>query len=132
MTHHRNSRRTKLDPVELWEALLDDVAEQEAEDHEPTEDDRRWAQGVTANVTAKLSELRQRAAQAEGARPRALRALDTEIPPHIQALNRETLLAQLEVMRQKGEVRYAFQELTGLSDDGLRRLLALVVAPTKR
>jgi hypothetical protein len=50
------------------------------------------------------------------------------IPPALQALGRPVLIAQLEALRRAGLVRYAHQDLTGLSDNDLRKTLALALA----
>ena len=54
------------------------------------------------------------------------------IPAEIQALDRDTVLARLEILRQNAKVQYAHRHLSGLSDDELRRLFAHALTLTKR
>ena len=53
------------------------------------------------------------------------------IGSEIRALDRAGILAQLEALRQVGDLRYAHQDLTGLSDADLRRMLAILMEPTE-
>lgn len=129
--HHNgnNRRRTARDPIAIMDALLHDVAVQAAEDHVSTDEDQRWAQDTVAKLHRQLAQLEP----ARDARPGAAPAKrDVAIPDSIQALDRETLLAQLEFLRQRGQVRYAHQHLTGLSENDLRKTLAMVLAPEER
>jgi hypothetical protein len=111
------------DPIEVWETLLDDVAEQAAEDHVTTEEESAWARDVDAMVMRQLEAL-EPAPESESARPLP----GVTIPPGLQALGRPVLIAQLEALRRAGLVRYAHQDLTGLSDNDLRKTLALALA----
>ncbi len=127
MYHNGNNRRrTARDPIAIMDALLHDVAQQAADDHVPTDEDERWAQDTVAKLHRQLAQLRPARDASSGA---ASAKRDVEIPPSIQALDRETLLAQLEFLRQHGQVRYAHQNLTGLSVSDLRKTLAMVLAP---
>lgn len=120
---------TVRDPIATMEALLDDVAEQAAEDYVPTADDLRWARELRATVERRLANLERRPRRA---------ATDTSerhdviVPAEIQALDREGLLARLEILRQDPNVQWAHHDLTGLSDDGLRRLLADLMSLAER
>jgi hypothetical protein len=116
-----------LDPIALMDALLDDAAEQAAEDGIPTENDVEWSREVDAMVMSKLAELQRQATSSQVPLKRGV-----TIPSHIQALDRQSLLAQLEILRQGANVRYAHQDLTGLSDNDLRTMLTLLVVPTER
>lgn len=130
MQHNGNNRRRAArDPIAIMDALLHDVAVQAAEDHVSTDADQRWADDTVAMLHRQLAQLEP----ARGARPGAAPAKrDVEIPDAIQALDRETLLVQLEFLRQHGQVRYAHQHLTGLSVNDLRKTLAMVLAPEER
>lgn len=126
MYHNGNRRRTARDPIAIMDALLDDIAEQAAEDYAPTDKDDRWAKATMANLHRQLAQLPPAHDARSGA---AARKRDVEIPASIQALDRETLLAQLEFLRRRGHVRYAHQNLTQLSVNDLRKTLAVVLAP---
>ena len=115
------------DPIAIWEDLVDDMAEQTAEDRFPTEDDIRWSRDVDAMVSGHLARLRRQLTPAE-----VPVRYGVTIPEEIQALDRESLLARIENLRQSGSVRYAHQNLTRLSDRDLRTMLALLVTPTER
>jgi hypothetical protein len=127
MHHNGNSRRrTARDPIAIMDALLHDVAVQAAEDYVSTDEDQRWADDTVAALHRQLAKLEPTRDARSGA---ASAKRDVEIPDAIQGLNRETLLAQLEFLRQHGQVRYAHQKLTGLSVNDLRKTLAMVLAP---
>jgi hypothetical protein len=126
MHHNGNRRRTARDPIAIMDALLDDIAEQAAEDYVPTDRDDRWAKATMANLHRQLAQLPPAHDSSSGT---AAGKKDVEIPESIQALDRETLLAQLEFLRQRGHVRYAHQNLTRLSVNDLRKTLAVVLAP---
>ena len=126
MSHEETNQDEALDPVEQWEALLDDSADQEAEDHLPTVDDDLWAQGVVALMQSKIAALRQQAVKPRRTYP------GVTIPPAIAALDRAALLAQIEALRQGGAVTYAHQGLTEPGDDDLRIMLTLMTTtPTE-
>jgi hypothetical protein len=126
--HHNgnNRRRTARDPIAIMDALLHDVAVQAADDYVSTDEDQRWAEDTVAKLHRQLAQLEPARDARSGTAP-AKR--DVEIPASIQALDRETLLAQLEFLRQHGQVRYAHQHLTGLSVNDLRKTLAMVLGP---
>ena len=129
MHHNGKRRRTARDPIAVMDALLHDAAAQAAEDHVPTDEERRWAQDATAKLRRQLAQL----PRAPSAQPSAAPAKrDVEIPPALQALDRGTLLAQLEFLRQHGHARYAHQNLTRLTDNDLRKMLAVLLAPQKQ
>jgi hypothetical protein len=115
------------DPIEIWDDLLHDAAEQAAEDIVPTEDDIRWAREVNAMVTARLAALRRQRASLHVPVRRGV-----TIPPEIQAMDRGALVTQLERLRREANVRYAHQDLTGLTDHDLRTLLTMILEPLGR
>jgi hypothetical protein len=49
------------------------------------------------------------------------------IPTEIRALGRAELLARLEEVSHRRAVQYAHRNLTGLTDDDLRQMLAVLV-----
>jgi hypothetical protein len=115
------------DPIAIMEALLDDVAEQAAEDYIPNEDDRRWARGLGATVEQRLASLGRRPPPPLTARLDG----DIVIPEELRTLDRASLLLRLEILRRTPNVQYAHQRLTRLSDDSLRRLLAVLMLSQK-
>ena len=115
------------DPIAIMEALLDDVAEQAAEDYVPNEDDRRWARELSATVEQRLASLERRPPPPPTARLDG----DIVIPEELRALDRASLLRRLETLRSNPNVQYAHQRLTRLNDDGLRRILAFLMLSQK-
>jgi hypothetical protein len=112
--------------VAVLDAVIALVAEDEAEDGTSTPDQARWARGVAQAVAVRVAELRR---QLTPVRPVIKRA--APVGSQIRALDRVGLLTRLEALRQGEQVRYAHQDLTGLSDDDLRRMLAILEAPTE-
>ncbi|HEU4733431.1 MAG TPA: hypothetical protein VFT22_36310 [Kofleriaceae bacterium] len=110
------------DPIEIWDDLLHDVAEQVAEDGTAAEDDIRWSLEVDAMVRARLAALRRQLTPAYVPVKRGV-----AIPPEIQALDRAALMAQLERLRADPNVRYAHEDLRGLTDKDLRTLLTVLL-----
>lgn len=128
MSHHGKRNRTARDPIAIMEGLLDDVAEQAVEDLEPTADSIQWSRALGDQVRREIARM-------ERCGPRARRDVvppTVTIPAEIQALDRNTVLAQLEILRQNARVQYAHRHLSGLSDDELRRLFAHALTLTKR
>ena len=113
------------DPATVLQTVLEIVGE-EAENAEPTEADDRWAREVRLNMQSRIAALRR---QLTPVQPMIRRA--PPISDEIRSLDRAGLLARLEVLRQGPDVRYAHQDLTGLSEDDLRHMLAILVAPTE-
>jgi hypothetical protein len=128
MSQHRKRNRTARDPITIMEGLLDDVAEQAVEDLAPTADSIQWSKELGDEVRRQLAAMERR---------RAVMTTDqgndsVTIPSEIQSLDRSSVLARLEILRQSGLVQYAHQDLLGLSDDGLRRTLAHALKLTER
>lgn len=122
MSYKSNSRRRIPDPVAAWDALLDAAAEDDIDNYEPTPDDLQWARSVDAMVQERLDALQR---QLGRARPAIQRGV--VIPPEIAKLDRPALVAQLEALRRSSAVRYAHQDLKGLSDHDLRTMLAVAL-----
>lgn len=116
----RNRKRTssETDRTHPLEIVLEHVA---AESIDPLDDadTNVWARGVRAKVDAQLAALRR---QLNPARPMLRGA--ARISDELLALDREDLLARLAVLRQLPEVRIAHLELSGLTTDDLRQLVA--------
>lgn len=115
------------DASAVFETILDHIAEEEAENEVSTETDRCWAHNLRQQMETHIAALRR---QLTPVRPVVRRP--PPISSEIRALDRDGLLARLEALRQAEHVRYAHQDLTGLSDDDLRHMLALLVASPDR
>lgn len=127
MSHHDKRNRTARDPIAIMEDLLDDVAEQAVEDLAPTADSIRWSRALGDQVRRELARMERR-----GVRARDVVRPSVAIPAEIQALDRDSMLARLECLRQSAKVQYAHRDLSGLSDDELRRMLAHALTLTGR
>lgn len=128
MSQNGKRSRTARDPIAIMDGLLDDVAEQAVEDLEPTADSVRWSQALGDKVRRQLASMERRGARTPTDQVRR----SVTIPAEIQALDREGVLARLEILRQSANVQYAHQDLSGLSDDELRRMLAHALTLTER
>ena len=128
MSHHGKRNRTARDPIAIMEGLLDDVAEQAVEDLEPTADSIQWSRALGDQVRREVARMEHRVTRAR----RDVVPPAVTIPVEIQALDRNTVLARLEILRQNAKVQYAHRHLSGLSDDELRRLFAHALTLTKR
>jgi hypothetical protein len=105
---------------------LETLLELIAEDRGDPEDEERvdaWARAVRQNVQTQLAALRR---QLVPARPVPRRA--TRISDEILALDREALLARLANLRQAADVQIAHLELSRLTEDDLRQLVAEIEA----
>ena len=118
--------RPAPDAITILDAVIDHVAEEEAENGVSTAQEVRWAQDLRRKMQSRIAALRR---QLTPVQPVVRRSVP--IGSEIRVLDREGLLAQLEALRQDGDVRYAHQDLTGLSDADLRRMLAILMEPTK-
>jgi hypothetical protein len=128
MSHHGKRNRTARDPIAIMEGLLDDVAEQAVEDLEPTADSIQWSRALGDQVRREIARMERRGARTQ----KDVVPPTVTIPAEIQALDRDTVLARLEILRQNAKVQYAHRHLSGLSDDELRRLFAHALTLTKR
>ena len=124
MTRDRKPDKRPRDPVAIWDDILDLVAEDDAETAVATPDDARWAQEVSASVKSRLAALRRQLTPTHVSVRRGV-----EIPPEIQAMDHAALIARLEHLRQSPDVQYAHRDLTGLSDNDLRTMLAVLLVP---
>jgi hypothetical protein len=122
MTDDTKSCPAPRDPRAVWNDIIDLVAEDDAETVESSEGVKQWSRRLDAQIKSRLAELRRRLTPTEVEIKR-----DVTIPPEIQAMNHDALVAQLESLRQSGYVSIQHHRLTGLDDDGLRRALVLVL-----
>jgi len=118
---------TPRDPIAIWDDILDLAAEDDADTGEPTAKDRQWSQRLDARVKSRIAELRRSLTPTDAPIKRGV-----TIPPEVLALDRDAIVAQLEILRQGEHVRYSHQELTGLSDNNLRILLALALGSNRK
>jgi len=120
----RNGKRPSenADSPHPLETLLAHVSQ---ESIDPLDDANAsvWARGVRTKVDAQLAALRR---QLNPARPLPRRA--ARISDELVSLGREDLLARLEILRKIPEVRIAHLELSGLTTDDLRQLVAEIEA----
>lgn len=123
MTHRKHNRPMR-DPIEIWDDLLHDAAEQAAADSKPTDDDIIWARHVEGRVMAGLTGLRRRHMTVSAPKLRRVK-----IPPDIQAMTRHALLVKLDRLHQEGKVQYSFRKLIEFSDDDLRNILTAALRP---
>lgn len=127
MTDEHNPGHTMRDPVATWEDILDLIAEDDAETGTPTQEDRQWSQRLDAKIKSRVAELRRRLTPTDVAIQRGV-----TIPPEILALDREAVVAQLEIWRQSGDVQLWHRDLTGLSDNSLRIALTIAMRWNRR
>lgn len=112
------------DAIAILDAVIDHVAEEEAENGEPTEQDIRWSRDVRREMQSRIAALRRQLTPVQ--------PVDQPAAPlgsEVRGLDREGLLARLEALRQGND---AHQDLTGLSDEDLRRMLSILMGPTER
>jgi hypothetical protein len=106
------------------DAVLHHVALEAMEHDASTERHDRWANGLHQKMQSQIAALRHQRVPA-----RAAISPIEQIPTDYQGLVRKSLLARIEALRHSGSVRYAPLEVTRLSDDDLRRLLATLEPP---
>jgi hypothetical protein len=111
------------DPITFVDTVMDHVAQEEADNAPFTPEEDRWALGIRQNVDMHLAALRR---QLTLDQPTSKRPISDEI----RALDREGLLAQLEVLRRGPGARYAHLDLTRLTTDDLRQMLAEILEPS--
>jgi len=118
MNRHSKRPARDADPVHPLETLLAHVS---ADSVDPIDDAHAdvWAREVRAKVDGQLAALRRQLNPPRGVARRAAR-----IDDELRALDRDGLLARLAVLRQAPEVRIAHLELSGLTTDDLRQLVA--------
>lgn len=119
--------KADVDPSAVLDAIMDHVALEHAESAEiftPEED--RWARGLRVRVDRELAALRR---QLTPAQPRHKRL--PPIPDELLALDREQLVGRLTSLRQASSIRYAHQDLTGLTCDDLRQLIVAILGPPR-
>lgn len=113
------------DPLAFIDTVMDHVAQEEAEADEVefTPEEDRWARGVRQNLDTHLAALRRQLTPAQPTHKHL-----APIPDEIRALDREGLLARLEILCQSphARARYTPQDLTGLTTDELRQMVVML------
>ena len=114
--------KQNLDTVDAIDALSYQIALAEAKDGKSTPEDDRWSRDLGEQLKTRLAEMRRNlmpAATVEKAKP---------ISPDLLELARYVLIAKITAITQAmgGALQYAHRDLSGLSDDDLRRLLDLI------
>lgn len=112
----------KLTSVEALDAVSYQLALAEAKEGKSPPEDDRWSRELGEQLKARLAEMRRNllpAATVEAAKP---------IPPALLELARDAVIAKITAITQAmgGALQYAHRDLSGLSDDDLRRLLDLI------
>jgi len=105
------------------EVVLEHVSAEGSHDPDEVARENSWAHAVRQKVDTQLAALRR---QLNPARPIRRRAAG--ISDELRALDRDGLLARLAILRQAPEVRIAHLELSGLTTDDLRQLVAEIEA----
>jgi hypothetical protein len=131
MTHGTKRTKSRRTAAETLAVILEHVADADADIAEAdlapsSEADRQWALEQHAKMQFRIAAMRRLHTPSHPAIERA--------PPasaSIRALSRAELLAQLEQLSQGGAVQFAHRSLTGLTDDDLRQLLAVLVQATE-
>jgi hypothetical protein len=108
------------------DAVLHHVALEAMEHDTWTERSDCWANGLHQKMQSQIAALRRQRAPA-----RAAISPIEQVPTDYQGLVRKSLLARIEALRHSGSVRHAHLEVTGLSDEDLRRLLATLEPPAE-
>ena len=125
--HSNGTDKPDADPIVVLDAVMDHVALEYAESAETfTPEEDRWARGVRQRVDRELAALRR---QLTPAKPRHKRL--PPIPDELLALDRQALIGRLTSLRQASGVRYAHQDLVGLTCDDLRQLIVAISRPPK-
>ena len=114
--------KQRLNSVEALEGVSYQLALAEAKDGKSTPEDERWSRELGEQLKARLAEMRRNllpAATVEKAKP---------ISADLLPLARDVLISKIAAITQAmgGALQYAHRDLSGLSDDDLRRLLDLI------
>lgn len=124
-TENDESDGPLVDPSLVLDAIMDHVAMERAESIEVfTPEEDRWARKLRQEVEIKLAELgRQLTPVQPRHKPLA------PIPEELFALDRDALVIRLDTLRQELGIRDAQQDLTGLTPDELRTMIAALLNP---
>jgi hypothetical protein len=115
-------QKQKLTNIETVDAISYQLALADAKHGKSKPEDERWSRVLGEQLKVRLAEMRRNllpAATVEAAKP---------ISPSLLALGRDALIAKITDITHAmgGALQYAHRDLSGLSDDDLRRLLDLI------
>jgi hypothetical protein len=124
-TENDESDGPLIDPRLVLDAIMDHVAMERAESIEAfTPEEDRWARELREKVESKLAELRRQLTPVQPLHKRL-----APIPEELFALDRDALVVRLDTLRQESGIRDAHQDLTGLTPDDLRTMIAGLLNP---
>ena len=124
-TENDESDGPLIDPRLVLDAIMDHVAMERAESIEVfTPEEDRWARELREKVESKLAELRRQHTPVQPPHKRL-----APIPEELFALDRDALVVRLDTLRQESGIRDAHQDLTGLTPDDLRTMIAGLLNP---
>ena len=118
MTHRSKSHRLDPAPPHALEKVVHVASADSFEDDSGTREDA-WAHKVRRDLEAKLAALRRQLSPTRTPQRRV-----TRISAELRALDHAALLARLVVARRDPAVRIAHLELSGLTTEDLRLLVA--------
>jgi hypothetical protein len=124
MTHRSRSRSSDLEPTHPLERVIEEVSAESFEEDFGVREDR-WAQNVRRALDAKLADLRRRLGPAGSQRR------DNHVPAELRSLDHAELVARLDALQRTPGVRIAHLELSGLTTEDLRRLVAELEAAAR-
>lgn len=113
------SNKPKASAIDQLDVISHQVATDDAETGSATAKDRQWSRAVGVMVEARLAELRRHLTPEDAPTERA-----QPIRSSTLAMTRDALVAAITRLSRAmgGAVQFAHRNLTGLSDDDLRRL----------
>jgi hypothetical protein len=125
--HLDTADNTNADPSAVLDAVMDHVALEHAESAEVfTAEEDRWARNLRQRVDRELAALRR---QLTPAQPRHKRL--PPVPDDLLSLDRQALVQRLRSLQEASGVRYAHQDLTGLTSEDLRQLIVAILKPPR-
>jgi hypothetical protein len=117
----------KRSAQDTWDAILHEVAMDDADHGEDSESDQQWAQALADATLARLAEMRHRWLLKPPAPKRPV-----EISAALQAMDREALVSRLTQLLSKAgpSLQLAYRDLSYSSDDDLRLLVTILEQPS--
>ena len=113
------NKNVRPNAVEIIDEISHQVALDEAENGTTSAADRRWSRELGVQIEARLATLRRKLTPADVPTVKA-----KPLRPSTLAMTRDALMEGIARITRAmgGAVQYAHRNLTGLSDDDLRRL----------
>jgi hypothetical protein len=125
MTHRSRSRRSDPEPRHPLEKVIQEASAESFEEDFGVREDM-WAQKVRRALDAKLAGLQRQLSPARSPQRRA-----TRVSAELRALDRAELVARLDTLQRTPGVRIAHSELSGLTTEDLRLLVAELEATAR-